>query len=58
MNNRLVEWAEHHNLQKDEQAGYRKNTVSLQSLCQKYVTKKKFYVIFIIDFKKVLLHIT
>ena len=29
MNNRLVEWAEHHNLQKDEQAGYRKNTFSL-----------------------------
>ena len=29
LNNRLVKWAENHNLQKEEQAGYRKNTLQL-----------------------------
>ena len=59
LNDRLVKWAENHNLQKEEQAGYRKNystidqIFSLQPLCQKYITKKKgrFYVLFI-DFTK------
>ena len=59
LNNRLVKWAENHNLQKEEQAGYKKNystidqIFSLQALCQKYITKKKgrFYVLFI-DFTK------
>ena len=59
LNNRLVEWAENHNLQKEEQAGYRKkySTIdqifSLQALWQKYIAKKegRFYVLFI-DFTK------
>ena len=59
LNNRLVKWAENHDLQKEEQAGYRKkySTIdrifSLQALRQKYITKKKgkFYVLFI-DFTK------
>ena len=59
LNDRLVKWAENHKLQKEEQAGYRKNyskidqIFSLQPLCQKYITKKKgrFYVLFI-DFTK------
>ena len=47
LNNRLVKWAESHNLQKEEQAGYRKNystidqIFSLQALCQKYNPKKE-----------------
>ena len=47
LNNRLVKWAESHNLQKEEQAGYRKKystidqILSLQALCQKYITKKE-----------------
>ena len=55
LNNRLVKWAENHNLQKEEQAGYRKkySTIDLifrlQALCQKYIIKKegRFYALFI-----------
>ena len=47
LNNRLVNWAENHNLQKEEQAGYRKNystidqIFGLQALCQKYIEKRR-----------------
>ena len=46
LNNRLVKWAENHNLQKEEQAGYRKNTLQLikylaYKLCVKNILQKR-----------------
>ena len=59
INNRLVLWMENCELQKEEQAGFRKgystvdNIFVLQSLIQKYCTRKggRFYTIFV-DFSK------
>jgi hypothetical protein len=59
LHDRLCTWAEEQNLRFEEQAGFRKgycthdNIFVLQSLVQKYVTKKRgrFYVLFI-DFSK------
>ena len=59
INKRLVNWAESANLQKEEQAGFRKgystvdNMFTLQSLVQKYCSRAggRFYVLFV-DFSK------
>ena len=59
INNRLVTWAEQCEVQKEEQAGFRKgystvdNMFILQALIQKYCSRKggRFYTIFV-DFSK------
>jgi hypothetical protein len=59
INSRLVYWAEENEIQKEEQAGFRKgystvdNMFVLQSLVQKYCSKKggRFYVVYV-DFSK------
>ena len=59
INSRLVEWAEYNEVQREEQAGFRKgystidNMFVLQALVQKYCSRKggRFYTIFV-DFSK------
>lgn len=59
INNRLVQWAETENLQREEQAGFRRgysttdNIFVLQALIQKYISRKggRFYVLFV-EFSK------
>ena len=55
LNERLIKWANDHNAQHDEQAGYKKgystidNIFVLQSIIQKYLSRQKgrYYVLFI-----------
>ena len=59
INNRLVDWADSNDIQKEEQAGFRKkysttdNIFILQSLIQKYCSRKggRFYTLYV-DFSK------